>query len=99
MGSRLLGGVAPLRSRRSLRSATPPNSNPRIHLKHSAFLSRQPRPPHQIVVNPVPNQAPSIGSLSDSPDPVTLGLNLTLTANSVVDSDGTVVLLRKIDIA
>ena len=39
MGSRLLWGVAPLRSLRSLRSATPHNSNPRIHLKQPLFLS------------------------------------------------------------
>ena len=42
-------------------------------------------------VNAPANQPPSIGSLSDSPDPVVLGNNLTLTANNVTDSDGTVV--------
>src|SRR5690606_13823968 len=31
---------------------------------------------------------PSIGSLSDSPDPVAQGSNLTLTANNVTDADG-----------
>jgi hypothetical protein len=36
------------------------------------------------------NAAPTIGSLSDSPDPVTAPATVTLTANSVVDSDGTV---------
>ncbi len=36
------------------------------------------------------NQAPMIGSLSDSPDPVTRGDTLTLTATSVADLDGTV---------
>ena len=36
------------------------------------------------------NQMPTIGSLSVSPDPVTQGNSLTLTANSVADSDGTV---------
>jgi len=45
----------------------------------------------QIVVPGVPaNQPPTIGWLSDNPDPVTQGSNLTLTANSVTDSDGTV---------
>ena len=38
-----------------------------------------------------PNQAPTIASLSDSPDPVTQGNNLALTANNVSDSDGLVV--------
>ena len=33
---------------------------------------------------------PTITSLSDSPDPVTQGNTLTLTANGVADSDGTV---------
>jgi hypothetical protein len=37
-----------------------------------------------------PNIAPTIGSLSDSPDPVMEGYNLTLTAHNVSDSDGTV---------
>gem|GEM_PF-1571494 len=41
------------------------------------------------VTQPV-NQAPTIGSLSDSPDPVDRGSNLTLTATSVVDVDGMV---------
>ncbi|MCD4727189.1 MAG: hypothetical protein K8R46_05985, partial [Pirellulales bacterium] len=36
------------------------------------------------------NQPPSISSLSDSPDPVTQGNSLTLTANNVTDSDGIV---------
>jgi hypothetical protein len=36
------------------------------------------------------NQTPIIGSLSVSPDPVIQGSTLTLTANSVTDSDGTV---------
>ena len=36
------------------------------------------------------NQPPTIASLSDSPDPVTQGSSLTLTANSVTDSDGMV---------
>jgi len=36
-------------------------------------------------------QPPIIGSLSKSPDPVTQGSDLTLTANNVDDSDGTVV--------
>ena len=43
-----------------------------------------------LVASIVSNQAPTIGSLSDSPDPVTQPNNLTLTANSVLDSDGTV---------
>ncbi|MCR4415364.1 MAG: hypothetical protein NUV77_23375, partial [Thermoguttaceae bacterium] len=34
---------------------------------------------------------PSIASLTDSPDPVTLGSNLTLSAQGVTDSDGRVV--------
>ena len=42
-------------------------------------------------VNAPPNQIPTIGSLSVNPDPVTQGNNLTLTANSVGDNDGTVV--------
>ncbi len=33
---------------------------------------------------------PSVGSLSVSPDPVTQGNSITLTANNVTDSDGTV---------
>jgi hypothetical protein len=43
-----------------------------------------------LTVNTAPNQPPSIGSLSVSPDPVTEGSNITLTANNVTDSDGTV---------
>ena len=42
------------------------------------------------VVDPPPNLPPTITSLSDSPDPVTQGNTLTLTANGVADSDGTV---------
>ncbi len=41
-------------------------------------------------VNPPANQAPTIASLSDTPDPVTQPANVTLTANSVSDADGTV---------
>ena len=41
------------------------------------------------VTQPV-NQPPTIGSLSDSPDPVDRGANLTLTASSVEDTNGTV---------
>ena len=37
------------------------------------------------------NAPPVIASLSDSPDPVTRGSDVTLTANGVSDSDGTVV--------
>ena len=36
------------------------------------------------------NQPPTIGALSDSPDPVTLGGTVTLTASGVGDPDGTV---------
>ena len=42
------------------------------------------------MVNPAANEPPSIASLSDTPDPVTQGNNVTLTANTVTDSDGTV---------
>ncbi len=45
-------------------------------------------------INAPPNQAPTIGSLSDSPDPVLQGNNLTLTANGVTDTDGTIVLVE-----
>ncbi len=37
------------------------------------------------------NAAPTVGSLTDSPDPVTLGENITLTALNIADSDGTVI--------
>lgn len=40
--------------------------------------------------NTSPNQAPTIASLSDTPDPIALNGNVTLTANSVADVDGTV---------
>jgi hypothetical protein len=39
---------------------------------------------------PPANQAPTIASLSDSPDPVVSGASVTLTGNSVADTDGTV---------
>jgi len=39
---------------------------------------------------PVPNVAPTITSISDSPDPVAPGGNVTLTANGAADSDGSV---------
>jgi hypothetical protein len=42
------------------------------------------------LVEAATNQAPTIGSLTDSPDPVVRGNNLTLTAGSVADSDGSV---------
>jgi len=45
-------------------------------------------------VDPVPNVPPSIVSLSPAPDPVLRGNNLTLTANGVTDSDGTVLLAK-----
>jgi len=38
-----------------------------------------------------PNASPTIDSLSDSPDPVTEGSNLTLTAINVKDGDGDIV--------
>jgi len=38
----------------------------------------------------VNNVNPLIGSLSPTPDPVTRGQNITLTANNVTDADGTV---------
>ena len=44
-----------------------------------------------FTVNQYVNQRPSIGSLSASPDPVMQGNTLTLAANNVTDSDGTVV--------
>src|SRR5258705_13323068 len=38
----------------------------------------------------VNNVTPVIGSLSPTPDPVTRGQNITLTANNVTDADGTI---------
>lgn len=38
-----------------------------------------------------PNQKPTITSLSDSPDPVIQGRNLTLIANNVADPDGSII--------
>ncbi|HEX8201047.1 MAG TPA: leishmanolysin-related zinc metalloendopeptidase, partial [Isosphaeraceae bacterium] len=43
-----------------------------------------------IRIERLPGQPPTIGSLTDSPDPVTQGGSLTLTANSVTDPDGSV---------
>ncbi len=40
------------------------------------------------------NAAPTVGSLAASPDPVTLGESITLTALNVADSDGTVALVE-----
>jgi sulfatase modifying factor 1 len=46
---------------------------------------------YRITVNIVqPNTPPTITSLSDSPDPVVQGGDLTLTANGVTDGDGQV---------
>ncbi|QDU31357.1 Calcium-dependent protease precursor [Anatilimnocola aggregata] len=42
----------------------------------------------------IKNALPSIASLSDSPDPVILGGTMTLTANTVADTDGNVVLVE-----
>ncbi|MGA2065001.1 MAG: MBG domain-containing protein [Thermoguttaceae bacterium] len=47
--------------------------------------------PTSVTVNPPAHVPPSVGSLSGSPNPVVLGSTLTLTANNVTDSDGTVV--------
>ena len=45
-------------------------------------------------VNPAGNQAPTVGSLSDSPDPVALGGDLTLRAGSAADADGAVTTIQ-----
>jgi len=44
----------------------------------------------QITVTQPANQLPAIGGLSDSPDPVDRGNNVTLTATGVSDADGSV---------
>ena len=41
-----------------------------------------------------PNYLPTITSLTDSPDPIAQGDNLTLTANGVSDGDGSVVMVE-----
>ena len=46
-----------------------------------------------VTIEP-PNQAPTVGSLTASPDPVTAGANVTLTADAVADADGTVASVR-----
>jgi hypothetical protein len=44
----------------------------------------------RIATTPQPQQAPTLTSVSDSPDAVRTGGNVTLTANNVIDVDGAI---------
>ena len=59
----------------------------------NAYMSEQPgtsQDPYLQITYTIPNQPPSIASLSAAPSPVTLPRTLTLSAGGVSDSDGSV---------
>ena len=68
----------------------PPNTNVYLARAQDNRLDWSSTVAQPGIVQAPPNTPPTITSLSDSPDPVTQGNTLTLTANGVADSDGTV---------